>query len=124
MIQNIDCGDPDGTTVERGALAFYRAKTFPSQRIVHQAESHFAIALQSDGNAKLRIAMSEVGRSIQWIDDPTVLALRALVIGFFLRQNRMVGEIALDDFNDLALRLAVNRRNQIDSALEIDLFGL
>jgi hypothetical protein len=68
--------------------------------------------------------MSEVGRPIQWIDDPAVLALRALVIGFFLRQNRMVGKIAPDDFNDLTLRLAVNRRNQIDSALEIDLFGL
>ena len=68
--------------------------------------------------------MSEVGCSIQWIDDPTVFPLRALMIGFFLRQNRMVGKIAPDDFNDFTLRLAVDRRNQIDSALKIDLLGL
>jgi hypothetical protein len=51
--------------------------------------------LQRDGDAKLRIAVGEIGGAVQWINDPEITALRTSPVGFFFRQDPMIREISL-----------------------------
>src|SRR5512147_1620248 len=68
--------------------------------------------------------MGEVSGSVQWIDDPTMIALDADEIRLFFRQYGMSRKISLQYFNDPPLGFPVNGGHQVDSPLVINFFWL
>ena len=71
-LQVVDGGAANGLPVKRCAVIFERAEALASQRIIDQAENHFISTLKGDGDTEMRVAMGEVSRAVERVNDPAV----------------------------------------------------
>lgn len=81
--------------VERGALTSNCSEALAAQRIVNQADDLCAAVLERDGDVKLWLAVGEIDRAVERIDDPAVFTLRNFNFRFFFGQDRMAGKVSL-----------------------------
>src|SRR5918996_3781228 len=68
--------------------------------------------------------MGKVGGSIQWIDDPAMMAPRPDEVCFFFRQYGMIRKVSLQHLNNAPLGFPVCGSHKIDGAFVPDLFRL
>ncbi len=116
--------NPDRGAVERCALSSNRSETLAPHRIVDQTDDDLLAKFERDRNRDLRIAVREISRAVERIDDPAVFSSRAGDFRFFLRQDRMLGKLALQYFDDALLSRAIDGGDQIDRTFVIDQPGL
>src|SRR5439155_17652517 len=95
LVHFFDVRGLNRAAVECASLAFDGPKALSSHGIINQSQNDFAVVLQGDRNAELRIAVGEVRRAVQWIDDPAVIALGADEVRFLFRQYRMIRKVSL-----------------------------
>jgi hypothetical protein len=64
--------------------------------------------------------MNEIGCTVERVDNPAIVVLRAVNVGFFLSQDRMIGKVAPNHVDDLPFAFSVYRSHQVNGALVIN----
>src|SRR5437762_13281259 len=107
-------GDANPPIVEIGAAPARRRERIVADRIVDNALGDDAFVRQCDRYAVLRKPVEEVGRSVQWIDNPEVLGIDILVAArSFLGEDRMGGISGMQSLDDRAFGLAIHFADEI-----------
>ena len=100
-----------------------RDEAFLFERVEDHAELHAASVFVRNRHAELRISVGEVGGAVEWIDDPSMVALMRAGAAFF-GKDRMSGKCAMDNFDDRRFRFAIGFGDQIDRVrLAIDSYS-
>ena len=105
--------------VERRAFAARCGEDILAHRIVDSGGFHAALDLHADRNAKLREAVQEIGRAVERVDDPDGIGF-ALCAGF-LGEDRVVGVVILDDFDDRVFCSTVGVTDEIVVSFLLDI---
>ena len=81
----------DPPVVEKGAAAPRSGEEIVADRVEDHALRDHALVRERDRHAVLREAVQEVGRAVEWIDDPQVLGVGvAAAAGAFLGEDRVL----------------------------------
>ena len=73
LVQFMDNGGSDRGFIQRRALSFDRSEALAPQRIVDQSDNDLAAELDGDRNRDLRVAVREIRRAVERVDDPAVV---------------------------------------------------
>src|SRR5262249_30833867 len=113
-------GDPYAHAVAEGAPAAFGCIELTAERIPDDGGGQRIAFAGRDRDAPERKARDEVGRPVEWIDDPLTRALRAGASSSLLRQKGVVGEALPDRGDDPFLALAIRVRHEIVLLLLLD----
>src|SRR6266851_7707248 len=112
-LERRDSADADWFAVEPRALAALCDEAFLLECVEHDRRLYAPPALIGDRDAELRIAVREVGRAVERVYYPSMLAgLRTPAA--LLRENGMRGKGALQRLDDSHLGLTVGLGNEVD----------
>src|SRR5216684_4642209 len=112
-LERRDSADADWFAVEPRALAALRDEAFFLERVEHDRSLHASPPLVGDGDAELRIAVREVGRAVERIDYPSMLAGLRIPAALF-REDGMGGKGALQRLDYHGLRFVVGFGDDVD----------
>src|SRR3974390_1203184 len=80
-------GYADAVLVHESTLAAFSDKHLFDCWIVDQAGNHRTLALERNRDGELRNSVQEIGRSIEWVDDPAVRLVGALAAPAFFAEE-------------------------------------
>ena len=110
-IRELDAaGDAQAAVIDEGAAAPFGGVELVHRRIVDDAGDQLALSLERDRDGEYRDAVQEIGRAVERVDDPAVLAVIAVDRAAFFHQEGIARprtrELGVDDFLGLAVGLA------------------
>lgn len=109
-------GDTRSLKVVKGSVTARRDKTVAASGIQDHSADRLPSSVVSDRDAELRNPMQEIIRAVDRIDDPQMLCIRVGEV-CFLGQDRMVRELAPNNFDNRVLRFDIGHRDTVEARL-------
>src|ERR1700676_3050844 len=98
----IDLGNLDSPLVQKGAFSPRSSEELFGDRLVHYPRDQLSVLLESNRHRKTRIAVGEIGRSVEGIDNPAMPPIPFLTASLF-RHDGVLREVALQPANNRLL---------------------
>ena len=118
--------DTDAVAVQLGAVATGAGKQLVTNGIVNDGLFGLALDAQGDGDGKVRNALDQVGRAIQWVDDPLVIRIGTGNLTRLFSHYAVFRVRLLDGVNDGRFGFTVNVGHEVVAAFldSLDVLGL
>lgn len=118
--------DTDAVAVQLGAAATGGSEQLVTDRIVDHGLFGLALDAQGDGDGKVRNAFDQVGRAIQWVNDPLVVRIGTGNLTRLFSHDAVFRVRFFDGVNDGRFGFTVNVGHEVIAALldNLDVLGL
>src|ERR1700692_4417376 len=119
----IDLGNLNSPLVQKGAFSLRSSEELFCDRLVDFPRDQLTSLLESNRYRKTWIAVGEIGRSVEGIDNPAMPPISLLTAPLF-RHDGVLWEVALQPADNRLFRTLVSLRNKIDFPLVADFCGV
>ncbi|VXA78606.1 conserved hypothetical protein [Aeromonas salmonicida] len=118
--------DTDAVAVQLSAVTTGRGKQLVTDGIVDDGLFCLALDAQGYGDGKVRNALDEVGRAIQWVNDPLVVRIGTGNLTRLFSNDAVFRVRFFDGVNDGRFGVTVNVGHEVIAAFldGLDVFGL